>query len=46
MIVGDPQPEDYIYIGLREGTQVWTHNDIVAASVGDVGEAGSKPAGQ
>ena len=46
LIVGGAQPDEYIYIGLDRGQSVWAHADIVAASVGDVGEAGSKSGGQ
>jgi len=46
LIVGGAQPDEYIYIGLDRGQSVWAHADIVAASVGDGGEAGSKAGGQ
>ena len=46
LIVGGAQPDEYIYVGLNHGESVWAHADIVAASVGDVGEAGSKAGGQ
>ena len=42
LIVGGAQPDEYVYIGLNHGASVWAHADIVAASVGDLGEAGSK----
>ena len=46
LIVGGAQPDEYIYIGLYRGQSVCAHADIVAASVGEGGEAGSKAGGQ
>ena len=46
LVIGGAQPAEYIYVGLNLGQSVWAHADIVAASVGDLGEAGSKAGGQ
>jgi hypothetical protein len=35
MIVGDVQPEGYVYISMNQGLAIWGHPDIVQASLTD-----------
>ena len=46
LIVGGPQSEEYISVGLHHGLHVWAYADIVKSSVGDFAETGSPLGGQ
>ena len=41
LIMGGPQPEGYVYVGLSRGLPLWEHESTVAASFLDAGVAGT-----